>query len=91
MHSYDAATLKDSWVRTCQALESVTETIGWYGSSVIPVLQLHDILSASEQRKRELKAVGCFVVRGVVPKTDATAWYHDLKNFLADNDIETGV
>jgi hypothetical protein len=36
-------------------------------------------------KKEELKTVGCFVVRGVVSKNEATEWYHQLKGYVAGN------
>ncbi|KAF4629193.1 hypothetical protein G7Y89_g8961 [Cudoniella acicularis] len=85
LEEYGAEALKKSWVETCKELEKVTEDISINGTSVIPVLEFEEFFIASESKKEELKERGCFVVRGAVPKGEATKWYHDLKGYVADN------
>lgn len=82
---YGAEAIRQSWLQTCAALEQVTAEIEAKKTSIIPVLTLDEILDASEERKNELKNLGCFVVRGVVPRNEATEWYWNLKGYVEDN------
>ncbi|KAH8656648.1 hypothetical protein BGZ60DRAFT_417436 [Tricladium varicosporioides] len=92
LEQYGAEALKKSWIETCKALEQVTDEISEKGTSIIPIMNLEEFMAASTSRKEELKDRGCFVVRGVVPKDEATRWYHDLKDYVTDNkDSITGM
>ena len=82
---YGAEAIRQSWVETCRELKTVTEEIASKRSSIIPVLTLDDLLTANSAKREELKAMGCFVVRGVVPRNEATEWYHQLKGYVTDN------
>jgi len=82
---YSEAAIRRSWIRTCKALEKATAEIESKRADIIPALTLDDLLSASQEKKNELRAVGCFVIRGVVPESDATQWYWDLKGYVSDN------
>jgi len=85
VEKYGADAIRQSWLETCQALKHITTEIESKKTGVIPVLSLEEILSATEEIKDHLKNVGCFVVRGVVPRTEATQWYWDLKGYVEEN------
>ncbi|KAE9369071.1 DUF1479-domain-containing protein [Stipitochalara longipes BDJ] len=85
---YGAEAICQSWLNTCKALEALTAEIAAKRTAIIPVLALDEILNMSEQKKEELKGVGCFVVRDVVPRSEAAAWFRDLKQYVADNKDE---
>jgi hypothetical protein len=82
---YGSEALRRSWIETCKELNTITENIVANGNSVIPILELDEILDASESVRDRLRAIGCFVVRGAVPRTQATEWYHELKGYVEDN------
>lgn len=82
---YGAEAIRRSWLETCASLEHVTAEIEAKKTGIIPVLTLDEILNASVETKEKLKRVGCFVVRGVVPRNKATQWYWDLKGYVEDN------
>jgi hypothetical protein len=85
VEKYGAEAIRQSWLETCVSLKRVTAEIEAKKTDIIPVLTLDEILGASEKKKEELKSVGCFVVRGVVPRSEATKWYWDLKAYVEDN------
>jgi hypothetical protein len=82
---YGSEALRQSWIETCKGLEAITENIIVNGNSVIPILELDEILEADDAVKDKLRAIGCFVVREAVPRTQATEWYHELKGYVEDN------
>jgi hypothetical protein len=82
---YGTEAIRQSWLETCKTLERVTAEIEEKKTDIIPVLTLDEILNASEEEKEHLKSVGCFVVRGVVPRNEATQWYWDLKGYVEEN------
>jgi hypothetical protein len=85
VEKYGAEAIRQSWIETCKALERVTAEIEAKKTGIIPVLTLEGILNASEERKDELKKVGCFVARGVVPRDETTKWFWDLKRYVEEN------
>jgi hypothetical protein len=85
---YEADGIRQSWLKTCKALNALTAEIAAKGSAIIPVLTLDEILNTSKESKEELKDVGCFVVRDVVPRPEAAAWFQSLKQYVADNKDE---
>ena len=82
---HGAESLRKSWIDTCKQLETVTDDIISKGTAIIPDLSLEEFLSASPENKENLKQVGCFVVRGVAEKEEATKWYNDLKGYVEEN------
>lgn len=72
-------------MKTCKSLTALTAEIEQQATSIIPVLTLDEILNASEEKKDELREVGCFVVRCVVERAEATDWFQGLKGYVADN------
>jgi hypothetical protein len=85
MEKYGEEAIQQSWLKTCRNLEVLTAKVAAKGTSTIPVLTLNEILNASKERKDELKEVGCFVVRGVVDRFEATGWFQGLKRYVEDN------
>jgi Protein of unknown function (DUF1479) len=89
---YGAEAIQQSWLKICKSLKVLTAEVAAKGTSIIPVVTLHEILNASKERKDELKAVGCFVVRDVVDRSEATGWFQGLKKYVEDNkDAITGL
>ena len=91
VREYGADSIRRSWIQTCQTLGNLASEINRNGRTMIPTLSLEDFLDATDEKNEELKEVGCFVIRGVIPKPDATAWVHSLKEYVADNkEVITG-
>ncbi|KAF9874293.1 hypothetical protein CkaCkLH20_08276 [Colletotrichum karsti] len=84
---YGAASLRKSWVEVCKKLETVTEEIISKGHGIIPTLDAAELLERgfTNEQRAEVKRVGSFVVRGLIPKSEATQHYADLKQYVADN------
>ncbi len=85
---YGADGIRQSWLKTCKALNALTAEIAAKEGAIIPVLTLDEILNTSEESKEELKDIGCFVIKNVVPRSEATAWFQSLKVYVADNKDE---
>ena len=85
---YGAEAIYQSWLRTCKSLEDLTAKITAEGTSIIPVMTLDDVLMASEKKKHQLKEMGCFVIRDVVPRSEAAEWFRNLKRYVQENEDE---
>ena len=79
--------LRKSWLKTCAELEKVTEEIEAKGSKIMPEITLQEVLQnkVSDETKDEIKRVGCFIVRDVIPKQEADGLFRDLKQFMETN------
>ncbi|KAK5119742.1 hypothetical protein LTR85_007318 [Meristemomyces frigidus] len=82
---YGEAALRQSWVKVCKKLESLTDEIAEKGTSMIPVIPFDEIKDLSPEKRAELQSVGCFVVRGVVDRPTADEWFQNAKTYVADN------
>lgn len=82
---YGEEAIRRSWLKVCKELETITDDIAEKGTAAIPEIQYDDFFNLSPDMKRTLKDTGCFVVRGVVSEGQATAWFDDLKQYVADN------
>ena len=87
---YGEANIIKSWLRVCQELRSVTESIVEQGTATIPEVAFEEVCDLSPQRKQALKDVGCFVVRGVFSQEQASNWFRDLKEYVAANRASVG-
>lgn len=83
---YGEEALTRSWLKVCQSLERATDHIARNGSTVIPELDYHELFSLDNEKKEELKGVGCFVVRNVFSRTQADEWFRSLKEYVSDNE-----
>ena len=82
---YGEESLRQAWLKTCERLKVVTEDIRAQGSSIIPVIEFDDLEHLDENKKQRMKDVGCFVIRGVVPKDQVTSHFTSLKEYIAAN------
>ncbi|KAH7171318.1 hypothetical protein EDB81DRAFT_837801 [Dactylonectria macrodidyma] len=84
---YGADALKQSWIAVCKELKTVTDEIAAKGQSIIPILNATELLQNgfTDEQKAKVKAIGSFVVQGVLPETEATAHYANLRIYVTDN------
>ncbi|KAJ8123533.1 hypothetical protein O1611_g9566 [Lasiodiplodia mahajangana] len=85
---YGEVALRQGWRKTCERLEDVTKELASLGSDAVPVFDMSSILNndgLTEDQKTQLRLRGCCIVRGVLSEEEATAKYHDLKQYVADN------
>ncbi|KAH6989169.1 hypothetical protein BKA56DRAFT_476672 [Ilyonectria sp. MPI-CAGE-AT-0026] len=84
---YGADALRRSWIAVCEELKTVTDEIATKGQSIIPVLNATELLQSgfTDEQKAEVKSIGAFVVREVLPESEATAHYADLRKYVSDN------
>ncbi|EXJ80599.1 hypothetical protein A1O3_06882 [Capronia epimyces CBS 606.96] len=95
---YGAEALRQAWIKTCNALSSVTSRIAATGVDSVPVFEYDEIISSgyksnfdNEQALKRIRAVGCCIIRGVIPQEEATQHLEDLQTFIAQNaDTITG-
>lgn len=83
---YGATALRDSWIKTCNTLASVTARLQTQGNASIPVLSYDEVVSpTNEAAINRMKAAGCFIIRGVIPTEVATEEFANIQAFIADN------
>ncbi|KAM5349847.1 hypothetical protein ACJ41O_006352 [Fusarium nematophilum] len=84
---YGAETLRKSWVKVCNELQSITDEIAEKGNRMIPRLETSKVLQNgfTADQKSEIKRTGAFICTGTVPESEATTLYNDFKRFVADN------
>lgn len=85
VEEYGEEALTQSWLKTCKALESITDDIAASGTDYIPEVAFEDLFSLPSAEKQRLKDIGCFKVKQAVPKGLADQWFRDLKSFVAQN------
>lgn len=84
---YGQDALRESWLKVCEELKGITDEIASKGHSIIPTFEGASLLENgfTESQKAEVKRIGSFVVRGIIPKTEASALYSDMRNYVAAN------
>ena len=84
---YGEQALRASWIQVCQDLESITSEISSKKSDMIPEFAIEKILKYgfTTDEKARLKNVGSFVVRGVVPESEARSHYQNLRQYVDKN------
>lgn len=84
---YGADALRKSWLTVCQELEKVTDEIAAKRTSIIQTLDAATLLGTgfTQAQKREVKSVGAFVVRRVIPRGEAEQHYQNLRQYVANN------
>ncbi len=82
---YGQEALTKSWLKTCKALETLTATIAEKGNGVIPEVAFDKISTMTPESRTALKDIGCFKIKGVIPKEQADQWFQELKHYLAAN------
>lgn len=85
VEKYGQEALMQSWLKACKELESLTREISKAGTSYIPEVEYEKLLTLSPDEKQKLMDVGCFKVKGVVPRKQADGWFRDLKEYVAMN------
>jgi hypothetical protein len=82
---YGQEALTKAWLKTCEALKTVTDDLAERGTGGIPQIEFEDFFKLSDEEKQRFKDIGCFVVRNVVSKEQADQWFADLKDYVAAN------
>lgn len=85
VNEYGEENLRKAWLKTCDDLKTITAELSQKGSAVIPELEFNDLQNLSEEKVNELKKVGCFVIRSVIPAEEATAQFKNVKQYVSDN------
>lgn len=76
--------LRKSWLKTCEALKSITSELETKGNEVIPILHISEVLSNTvpSSTKDEIRARGAFVVREVIPREETEKAFEELKEYV---------
>lgn len=82
---YGEESIRRAWVKTCSELAVITEEIRQKGSSVIPELSFDEFQNIPNAEIARLKNVGCFVIRGVIPREEASEQFKKLKKYVTEN------
>lgn len=84
---YGEQALRASWIQVCQDLESITSEIASKKSDMLPVFDIQHVLDdgLNTEERAEIRRVGCFVVRDVVPESEARDHYRHLRQFVDNN------
>jgi hypothetical protein len=82
---YGEENLRKSWLKTCEALKSVTKELETSGNEVMPILAIQDILADTvpSSTKDEIRKRGAFVVRQVVPQKETEGMFKELKDYVS--------
>lgn len=85
---YGAEALRRSWIKVCDELQKITDDIGEKGNKIIPVFETADIINKgfTDAQREAIQSIGACVCRGTVPEEDTNKLYHDLKQFVSDNE-----
>lgn len=81
---YGEESIRRAWVKTCSDLAVITEEIRQNGSSVIPELSFDEFQNIPNAEIARLKNVGCFVIRGVIPREEASEQFKKLKKYVTE-------
>ncbi|EPE04115.1 hypothetical protein F503_04630 [Ophiostoma piceae UAMH 11346] len=82
---YGEAALRKSWLAVCKQLEILSAEMAEKQTSAIPELTYEEGINPSDELKDRIRKVGCFVVRGTIPKETANRWFSDLDNYVKAN------
>lgn len=85
VEKYSQEALTQSWLKTCKALEGITEEIATAESNYIPEIEYSELFNISSEKRQQLKDVGCFKIKSVFPKKQANEWFDDLKSYVEKN------
>lgn len=81
---YGAGNLRTAWIKTCNALTAVTSRLKTQGNTSVPVFQADEVFSNPEVLET-MKEAGCCIVRGVIPRSEASQYFNDLQYFIEEN------
>jgi Protein of unknown function (DUF1479) len=87
IEQYGKDAICQSWLKTCQALESVTKELEQTGADMVPVFEASKVVNEgfSESEKEQIKSIGCFIIRQVVPEDEARHQYTKLQEYVSAN------
>ncbi|KAI7974237.1 hypothetical protein EIK77_006172 [Talaromyces pinophilus] len=85
---YGTEALRRSWIKVCDELQRITDDIEEKGNKMIPVFETADIITKgfTDAQREEIRSIGACVCRGTVPEEDTNKLYHDLKQFVSNNE-----
>lgn len=84
---YGEESLRQSWLKVCKNLETVTDRLASIGNAAIPVFDMAEVSAGglSDERRAQVKASGCCIVRGVIGSEETASLFTALKTFVTEN------
>jgi len=79
------ARVTQTWQEILLELDHVTSRIAKTGPDYVPIIEFNQLDQIDHDKLEELKRRGTFVVRQVVPESEASEWRADLKQWIAAN------
>ncbi|KAJ7918667.1 hypothetical protein B0H13DRAFT_1992415 [Mycena leptocephala] len=74
------------WKEVLEALEVETARIAEQGESIVPQIPIESIHKGlSTEEISSIRAAGCVLVKGAVPKEEAVSWKQDIQDYVAAN------
>ncbi|KAF9890076.1 hypothetical protein FE257_006237 [Aspergillus nanangensis] len=79
--------LFQGWIKTCTELESLTKEIQEKKEKIFPVVEMQDIVNGcvSPDMLSNVRQVGSFIVRNVIPGQEANEIFEQLEDYVANN------
>ncbi|KAI9737875.1 MAG: hypothetical protein M1834_009245 [Cirrosporium novae-zelandiae] len=87
---YGEESLRKGWLKTCENLKQVTDSIAEKGTLAIPKIEFDELKKLSDARREQLKDAGCFVIRNVIERDLVNKLFSDLKNYVDANGDKIG-
>ncbi|KAL1868347.1 hypothetical protein Plec18167_008272 [Paecilomyces lecythidis] len=84
---YGKEAICESWLKTCRALEAVTEDIAAKEGDFIPVFEASYVINQgfTESETRRIKEIGCLIVHQVISEDEAGYQYEKLQEYISNN------
>jgi hypothetical protein len=84
---YGAEELRQSWIKICQELRTITDEIIEKGNEMIPIFDTSEVLSKSfdSTQKAEIQRIGAFICRATIPEAEMNLHYEEMTRYVAEN------
>ncbi|KAJ5370447.1 uncharacterized protein N7496_006539 [Penicillium cataractarum] len=82
--------LVQGWIKTCTELEALAKEVREKREGIFPVIEMEDIARGLDAPEKldEIRRIGSFIVRGVIPSSEIEPIFEDLKEYIATNKDE---
>jgi hypothetical protein len=84
---YGAEELRQSWIKICQELRTITDEIIEKGNEMIPIFDTSEVLSKgfNDTQKAEIQRIGAFICRATIPEAETNSHYEEMTRYVANN------
>jgi hypothetical protein len=87
---FSQESIMQGWIKTCTQLVGVAKEVQEKGDGIFPVVEMEDITQGliTPEKLGEIRRIGSFIVRGVIPSSEIEPIFQDLKEYIATNKDE---